>query len=118
MVRYYVRVSTVEQKIDRQLIAYDKVDFIYRDKMTGDNCERPELQRMLSDLQMNDVVVVKSLYRLSRTTKDMLELIEIIKTKGAYLKILDLNIDTNTPLGEFFMTIIAAIAQLEHQTIK
>ena len=118
MIRYYIRVSTVEQKIDRQLIAYDKADFIYIDKMTGVNRKRPELQRMLSDLQTNDVVVVKSLDRLSRSTKDMLELIETIKTKGASLKILDLNIDTNTPLGEFFMTIIAAIAQLERQTIK
>ena len=35
MIRYYVRVSTFEQKIDRQLVAYDKADFIYIDKMTG-----------------------------------------------------------------------------------
>ena len=118
MIRYYVRVSTMEQKVDRQLIAYDKADFIYIDKMTGASRERPELQRMLNELQPNDFVVVKSLDRLSRSTRDMLELVDTIKSKGAFLKILDVKIDTNTPLGEFFMTVVAAIAQLEQQTMR
>ena len=60
MVRYYVRVSTAEQKIDRQLIAYDKADQIYIDKMSGKNRLRPQLQKMLNDLQAGDEVVVKS----------------------------------------------------------
>ena len=118
MIRYYVRVSTMEQKIDRQLVTYQKADFQYIDKMSGRSKERPELQRLLSDLQAGDVVVVKSLDRLSRSTKDMLELVEVIKQKGAFLKILDMNVDTATPMGEFFLTIIAAIAQLERQTIR
>lgn len=118
MIRYYVRVSTMEQKIDRQLLAYSKADFQYIDKMSGRNKERLELQRLLDDLQAGDVVVVKSLDRLSRSTKDMLELVEVIKQKGASLKILDMNVDTTTPMGEFFLTIIAAIAQLERQTIR
>ena len=118
VIRYYVRVSTMEQKIDRQLVAYPKADFQYIDKMSGRSKERPELQRLLDDLQAGDVVVVKSLDRLSRSTKDMLELIEFIKQKGAFLKILDMNVDTATPMGEFFLTILAAIAQLERQTIR
>ena len=118
MIRYYVRVSTMEQKIDRQLVTYQNADFQYIDKMSGRSKERPELQRLLSDLQAGDVVVVKSLDRLSRSTKDMLELVEVIKQKGAFLKILDMNVDTATPMGEFFLTIIAAIAQLERQTIR
>ena len=118
MIRYYVRVSTMEQKIDRQLVAYPKADFQYIDRMSGKSKERPELQRLLSDLQAEDVVVVKSLDRLSRSTKDMLELVEVIKQKGAFLKILDMNVDTSTPMGEFFLTILAAIAQLERQTIR
>ena len=118
MIRYYVRVSTMEQKIDRQLVAYPKADFQYIDRMSGKSKERPELQRLLSDLQAEDVVVVKSLDRLSRSTKDMLELVEVIKQKGAFLKILDMNVDTATPMGEFFLTVLAAIAQLERQTIR
>lgn len=118
MIRYYVRVSTAEQKLDRQLMAYNKADSQYIDKMSGTNKERPELQRLLNDLQSGDTVVVKSLDRLSRSTKDMLELVETIKDKGAFLKILDLDIDTSTPMGEFFLTIVASIAQLERKTIR
>lgn len=118
MTRYYVRVSTLEQKIDRQLIAYQKADAIYIDKMTGKTKDRPQLQKMLDDLQAGDVVVVKSLDRLSRSTKDMLDLVEKIKSKGADLKILDMYLDTNSPLGEFFLTILSAISQLELKTIK
>lgn len=50
-VRYYIRVSTFDQKIDHQLLAYDKADFIYIDKMTEVTRERPELLRLLSDLR-------------------------------------------------------------------
>ena len=118
MVKYYVRVSTAEQKIDRQLIAYDSADQIYIDKMTGKSKERPQLQKMLDDLQAGDVVVVKSLDRLSRSTKDMLDIVEKINSLGAALKILDMNFDTSSALGEFFLTVVAAISQLENKTIK
>lgn len=86
--------------------------------MSGRSKERLELQRLLDDLQAGDVVVVKSLDRLSRSTKDMLELVEVIEGKNATLQILDMKLDTSTPQGEFFLTILAAIAQLERQTIR
>lgn len=118
MIRYYVRVSSMEQKTDRQLMAYDGADIVYADKMTGATKDRPQLQAMLEDLQDGDMVVVKSLDRLSRSTKDLLDIVDVIKDKGAGLKILDLNIDTTTPSGECVMTIIGAIGQMERKTIK
>lgn len=118
MVRYYVRVSTFEQKIDRQLTAYDKADFTYIDKMSGVSRDRPELQRLLTDLHAGDIVVVKSLDRLSRSTRDLLDLVDFITSKNAFIKVLDLNIDTSSSFGKFFLTIIAAIAQLERDTIR
>lgn len=117
-IRYYVRVSTMEQKVDRQLTAYSEADRIYIDKMTGASFDRPQLQAMLSDLTENDIVVVKSLDRLSRSTKDLLDIVDIIKDKKAKLKILDINLDTNDKLGEFFLTVLAALSQLERKTIK
>ena len=116
--RYYVRVSSMEQKTDRQLLAYDGADTTYIDKMTGATRNRPQLEALLKDLQEGDTVVVKSLDRLSRSTKDLLEIVEQIKKVVAGLKILDLAVDTNTPMGEFFLTIMGAIGQLERKTIK
>lgn len=119
--KYYVRVSTKEQNTDRQLQSYDKADELYIDKMSGKDVNRPELQKLLNNLQVNDIVVVKSLDRLSRNTKDLLELVEIIKIKGAELKVLDFNgmeLNTSAPMGEFFLTMIGALAQLERANIR
>ena len=71
-------------------------------EMSGKTKDRPQLQKMLQDLQAGDEVVVKSLDRLSRSTKDMLDIVEKIKSRGATLKILDMNFDTSFILGEFF----------------
>ena len=117
-IRYYVRVSSMDQKIDRQLLAYDKADSIYIDKMSGVNRDRPELVRMLNELQTDDTVVVKSIDRLSRSTKDLLEIVEQIRAAQASLHILDLNIDTSTAMGKCVLTILGAIAELDRKTIK
>lgn len=118
MKRYYVRVSSIEQKTDRQLQAYDGADMVYIDKMTGATKNRPQLQAMLDELQAGDIVIVKSLDRLSRSTKDLLDIVDVIKDKGAFLQVLDMNIDTSTPQGEFFLTVMGAISTLERKTIK
>ena len=118
MVRYYVRVSTNEQKTDRQLLACPKADLIYIDKMSGATKERPELKRLLNDLQADDIVIVKSIDRLSRSTRDLFDIIEEIEKKNAVLKILDMNLETSTPMGKFFLTVLAALAQLERETIR
>ena len=117
-IRYYVRVSSMDQKIDRQLLAYDKADSIYIDKMSGMKRDRPELERMLNDLQVGDTVVVKSIDRLSRSTKDLLDIVDQIRTAQANLHILDLNIDTGTAMGKCVLTILGAIAELDRKTIK
>lgn len=117
-IRYYVRVSSMEQKTDRQLLAYEEADRVYVDKMTGATKDRPQLQAMLNDLKSGDVVVVKSIDRLSRSTKDLLDIVDTIKEQGAGLRILDMKIDTSDKLGEFFLTVLGAIGQLERKTIK
>ena len=117
-VRYYVRVSSMDQKIDRQLLAYENADYLYIDKMSGIKRDRPELERMLNELEAGDTVVVKSIDRLSRSTKDLLEIVEQIKTAQANLNILDLQIDTSTAMGKCVLTILGAIAEMDRKTIK
>lgn len=115
MIKYYVRVSTVEQKIDRQLLAYKEADMIYTDKVSGKNKERPQLIALLENLEEGDIIVVKSLDRLSRSTLDLLEITKEIESKKASLKVLDKEIDTSTAIGKFFLTIIGAVAELERE---
>ena len=117
-IRYYVRVSTMEQKIDRQILAYDKADRIYVDKMSGVKRDRPELERMLKELETGNTVVVKAIDRLSRSTKELLEMVEQIRVAQANLHILDLKIDTSTAMGKCVLTILGAIAELDRKTIK
>ena len=73
---------------------------------------------MLNDLQTGDTVLVKSIDRLSRSTKDLLEIVEQIRTVQANLHILDLKIDTSTAMGKCVLTILGAIAELDRKTIK
>jgi DNA invertase Pin-like site-specific DNA recombinase len=72
----YARVSTETQNLDRQLDALKKygVDEIYNEKMTGTKRDRPELSRLLEKITAGDTVVIESLSRLGRSTKDLIEL--------------------------------------------
>jgi DNA invertase Pin-like site-specific DNA recombinase len=112
----YMRVSTIDQNLDRQKKQLQ--DFgcerIFFEKMTGNKRERPELNRMLEFLRAEDTVVVTDLTRLSRSTKDLIEITELISQKGAHLKSLKESwLDTTTAHGKMLFTIFAGIAQFE-----
>ena len=115
----YARVSTAEQILDRQLDMLSKygVDRIYSEKMTGTRRDRPELQKMLTDLDRGDTVVVESLSRLGRSTKNLIELMELFNDKGVNLVSLKENIDTTTPTGKLLFTLISAISQFERDCL-
>ena len=115
----YARVSTAEQTLDRQLDMLSKygVDRIYSEKMTGTRKDRPELQKMLTDIDKGDTVVVESLSRLGRSTKNLIELMELFNDKGVNLVSLKENIDTTTPTGKLLFTLISAISQFERDCL-
>lgn len=116
----YARVSTETQNLDRQLDALKKfgVDFIYNEKMSGTKRDRPELNKMLERLSVGDTVVVESLSRLGRSTKDLIELTELFQQKGVNLVSLKEAIDTNTSTGKLLFTLMSAIAQFERDVIS
>ncbi len=115
----YARVSTEQQNLDRQLDMLQKygVDFIYNEKMTGTKRNRPELEKLLERLTEGDTVVVESLSRLGRSTKDLIWLMETFNTKGVNLVLLKESIDTTTSTGKLLFTLMSAIAQFERDVI-
>lgn len=115
----YARVSTEAQNLDRQLDMLKKygVDYIYNEKMTGTKRNRPELEKLLDRITEGDTVVVESLSRLGRSTKDLIELTEIFQSKKVNLVSLKEAIDTSTSTGKLLFTLMSAISQFERDVI-
>ena len=115
MIFGYARVSTQDQELARQIDALGKygVDEIFTEKMTGTKANRPELNRLKDKVRPGDVVVIESLSRLGRSTKDLLSLIEDWNQQGVKLVSLKESIDTTTPTGKLLLTVLSAISQFE-----
>ncbi len=115
----YARVSTEQQNLDRQLdmLTQYGVDYIFNEKMTGTKRDRPELNKLLDRLMAGDTVVVESLSRLGRSTKDLIELVELFEKKQVHLVSLKEQIDTSTSAGKLLFTLMSAIAQFERDVI-
>ncbi len=114
----YVRVSTKEQNVDRQMIALKQlqIDFckIYIDKMSGKDFDRPQYKRLLKRLKPDDVVYIKSIDRLGRNYYEIMEQWRIItKEKRADICVLDLPLlDTRRDknlLGTFISDLVLAL---------
>lgn len=117
-----MRISTKkeEQTFARQEAQLKDCDILYSDRISGAKRKRPELDRMLEELQEGDTVLILSIDRLSRSTKDLLDIVEIIKNKGAFLKsINDSWLDTteDNPMSDFLLTIMGALAEMERKMI-
>lgn len=117
----YARVSTMEQNEARQLHSFEgyteKIKKVFIDKLSGKNTDRPQLQAMLSYVREGDVVVVSDFSRLARSTRDMLQIVQELTDKGVGLVSLKEKVDTDTPQGRFMLTVFAALAELERETI-
>ena len=115
----YCRVSTAEQNTARQEVLLESlaVDRVFLDKCSGKNTDRPALKEMLAFVREGDVVVVESISRLARNTKDLLSLVDKFKELGVDFISQKENIDTNTTAGHFMLTVFGAIAELERDFI-
>ena len=113
----YIRVSTAEQHTDRQIIAISELNIpqenIYIDKLSGKNIARPNLQKLLSKVKHDDTIIVESVSRFARNTRDLLDLIEKLTAKEVNFVSQKESIDTTTPTGKFMLTVFGAVAELE-----
>ena len=119
MIIGYARVSTQDQNLDRQLDALNKAgcERIFNEKMTGTHSARPELQMMLMTLRPGDTLIVESFSRLSRSTKDLLDMVEKLTKIGVHLVSLKEDLDTNTATGKMMLTVMSALSQFERDLI-
>jgi len=114
-------VSSTDQNEDRQLIAMQGLGIpksqIYIDKQSGKDISRPKLQKLLITVENGDSVIVESVSRFARNTRDLLDLIEKLAIKRVEFVSLKENIDTSTPTGKFMLTVFGAVAELEREYI-
>lgn len=115
----YARVSTLDQNLDAQTDALTQAgaERIFSETVSGASAKRPELARMLDQLRDGDVVVVTKYDRLARSLRDLLDIVEAIKERGAGFRSLAEDIDTTTPAGELIFHVFASIAHFERRRI-
>lgn len=115
----YARVSTQDQNLDRQLdnLKAAGCERIFNEKMTGTKSDRPELRTMMMTLRAGDVLVIDSFSRLSRSTKDLLDLVEKLTAMDVHLVSLKENLDTTTATGKLMLTMLSALSQFERDLI-
>lgn len=115
----YVRCSTLEQNEARQLkmMEEQKVERVFVDKASGKNTERKEFKEMMAFVRDGDTLIVESISRIARNTRDLLTIISSLTEKGVEFVSLKENIDTTTPHGRFMLTVFGALAELERESI-
>ena len=115
----YIRVSTEEQNTARQEVLLRElgVDEVFIEKASGKNADRPELTRMMEYVRRGDTVIVESISRFARNTRDLLDLVERLTEKHVEFVSRKEAIDTTTPTGKFMLTVFAAVAELEREYI-
>lgn len=115
----YVRVSTKEQNTARQEVLMKElgVEKVYIDKASGKNTDRKQLNEMMNFIREGDEVIVESISRFARNTKDLLNLVEQLTEKGVKFISKKEAIDTSTASGKFMLTVFGAMAELEREYI-
>lgn len=115
----YVRCSTVEQNEARQLVMMEQqnAEKLFIDKKSGKNTDREAFKEMMRFVRAGDTVIVESISRIARNTRDLLSIVSELTDKGVEFISLKENIDTTTPQGRFMLTVFGALAELERENI-
>ena len=115
----YIRVSTVDQNEQRQVDAMQRYDIEkwFIEKVSAKDTNRPKLQELLDYAREGDVVHIHDFSRLARSTKDLLDIVELFNSKGVTLVSNKENIDTSTPTGKLMLTMIGAINEFERTNL-
>lgn len=115
----YIRVSTIDQNEQRQVEAMQKYDIEkwFIEKVSAKDTNRPKLQELLDFARDGDIIHIHDFSRLARSTKDLLDIVELFNNKGVILVSNKENIDTGTPTGKLMLTMIGAINEFERTNL-
>ncbi len=115
----YIRVSTEEQNEQRQVEAMERygIEKWFVEKVSAKDTNRPKLRELLDFAREGDCIHIHDFSRLARSTKDLLEIVELLRGKGVNLVSNKENIDTGTPTGKLMLTMIGAINEFERTNL-
>ncbi|OLQ73218.1 transposon DNA-invertase [Photobacterium proteolyticum] len=116
----YARVSTDDQNLALQKDALNQIgcEKLFEDHISGAKSERPGLEQALQYVRKGDIIVVWRLDRLSRSLKDLIEMVTSLESRGIGLKSLQESIDTSTSSGKLIFHLFGALAEFERNLIR
>lgn len=125
MIYGYARVSTKCQAADgngldaqeKEILAKYENAIVYKEAYTGTTTDRPVFKEIINKLKQNDTLVVAKLDRLARNTVEGIEIVKEIFKKKASVHVLNVGLLEDTAMGQFFLTTLLAVAELERNQI-
>lgn len=115
----YIRVSSIDQNEQWQIEAMQRynIEKWFIEKVSGKDTNRPKLKEMLDFAREGDTIHIHDFSRLARSTKDLLDIVELLNSKGITLISNKENIDSSTPTGKLMLTMIGAINEFERTNL-
>ena len=115
----YARTSTADQTAglddQRRILAEQGCARIYAEHISASAAKRPEFAACLGYLRDGDTLVVTKPDRLARSVRDMLAIMDELKARGVFVRILSMGIDTESATGKLTLTVLSAVAEMERE---
>lgn len=124
MIYGYARVSTVHQanngnSLEGQVeqLQRENCEVIIQEQYTGKTTDRPKFSELVNKLQTGDKLVVTKLDRFARNVTEGIEVVRQLFSKGVKVHVLNVGLLEDTAMGNFFLTTLLAVAELERSMI-
>ncbi|QOJ14821.1 MAG: recombinase family protein [Planctomycetia bacterium] len=116
----YVRVSSYDQNVERQLEGVD-LDRVFTDRASGKDTERPEFMALVLYAREGDTIIVHSMDRLARNVDDLRRIVQEQTKRGVHVQFIKENLlftGDDAPMANLMLTVLGAVAQFERDLIK